>query len=190
MENLIERPFVKFSPSLWGDYGFHSSSIDDQVAEAYAKEIEILKEQTRATLLHTIASGSSCDVAQKIRFINLLERLGISYHFEKEIDDQLRHIFTHPVHLNDLETVAIQFRCRHLRSDGDGDLVSTSSSIEMGTKMVSISSRTDRDGDQKVWSPSPSNWRSPSPFDGDGNTAGVSSVVLLAGVWSEVRQRV
>ncbi|XP_031103532.1 vetispiradiene synthase 3-like [Ipomoea triloba] len=110
LENLIERPFVKFSPSLWGDYGFHSSSIDDQVAEAYAKEIEILKEQTRATLLHTIASGSSSNVAQKIRFINLLERLGIAYHFEKEIDDQLLHIYTHPVHLNDLETVAIQFR--------------------------------------------------------------------------------
>ncbi|XP_031103839.1 vetispiradiene synthase 3-like [Ipomoea triloba] len=103
LENLIERPFVKFSPSLWGDYGFHSSSIDDQVAEAYAKEIEILKEQTRATLLQTIATGSSSDVAEKLRFINLLECLGISYHFEKEIDDQLQHIYTHtgPVHFVD-----------------------------------------------------------------------------------------
>ncbi|XP_031102065.1 5-epi-aristolochene synthase-like [Ipomoea triloba] len=79
-----------------------------QVAEAYAKEIEILNEQTRATL-QTIASGSS-GVAEKLKFIDLLERLGIAYHFEKEIDDQLRHIYTQPVHLNDLETVALQFR--------------------------------------------------------------------------------
>ncbi|XP_019162127.1 PREDICTED: vetispiradiene synthase 3-like [Ipomoea nil] len=104
LENHIVRPFAKFSPSLWSDR-FHSFSIDNQVAEAYAKEIEILKEQTRATLLHTID-----DVAEKLRFINLLERLGIVYHFEKEIDDQLRHIYTHPVRLNDLETVALQFR--------------------------------------------------------------------------------
>nr|GLL38199.1 vetispiradiene synthase 3-like [Ipomoea trifida] len=168
MENLIERPFVKFSPSLWGDYGFHSSSIDDQVAEAYAKEIEILKEQTRATLLHTIASGSSSDVAQKIRFINLLERLGISYHFEKEIDDQLRHIFTHPVHLNDLETVAIQFRVMRKH-----EMETISVRTEMEIWSLSLSGT--EDGDQ-----------SPSPFHVDGNTVGVFGVVLLVGVLSEV----
>ncbi|XP_031102456.1 vetispiradiene synthase 3-like [Ipomoea triloba] len=107
LENHIVRPVANFSPSLWGDR-FLSFSIDNQVAEAYAKGIEILKEQTRAKL-HTIASGSS-DVAQKLKFIDLLERLGIAYHFEKEIDHQLQHIYTHPVHLNDLETVALQFR--------------------------------------------------------------------------------
>ncbi|XP_019172929.1 PREDICTED: vetispiradiene synthase 3-like [Ipomoea nil] len=104
-ENHLPRPVDNFPPTLWARYCFHAFSIDNQVAEAYAKEIEILKEQTRATLLHTID-----DVAEKLRFINLLERLGIAYHFEKEIDDQLRHIYTHPVHLNDLETVALQFR--------------------------------------------------------------------------------
>ncbi|XP_019178967.1 PREDICTED: vetispiradiene synthase 3-like [Ipomoea nil] len=107
MENNIVRPLVNFSPSLWGDR-FHSFSIDNQVAEAYAKEIEILKEQIRATL--QIASGSS-NVAEKLKFINLLERLGIAYHFEKEIDDQLQHIYTHHPHSHDdLETVALQFR--------------------------------------------------------------------------------
>ncbi|XP_019178895.1 PREDICTED: viridiflorene synthase-like [Ipomoea nil] len=107
MENNIVRPVVNFSPSLWGDR-FHSFSIDNQVAEAYAKEIEILKEQIRATL--QIVSGSS-NVAEKLKFINLLERLGIAYHFEKEIDDQLQHIYTHHPHSHDdLETVALQFR--------------------------------------------------------------------------------
>ncbi|XP_031131123.1 vetispiradiene synthase 3-like [Ipomoea triloba] len=107
MENNILRPVVNFSPSLWGDQ-FHSFSIDNQVAEEYAREIEILKEQIRATL--QIASGSS-NVAEKLKFIDLLERLGIAYHFEKEIDDQLQHIYTHhPMHSHDLETVALQFR--------------------------------------------------------------------------------
>lgn len=137
IENHLPRPVDDFPPTLWAHYCFHSFSIDNQAAEAYAKEIEVLKEQTRATLQTIIASGSSA-VAEKLKFMDLLVRLGIAYHFEKEIDDQLQHIYTHPVDLNDLETVALQFRLMRKHGynistdifsnfvDGDGKFKDTS----------------------------------------------------------------
>ncbi|XP_019236249.1 PREDICTED: 5-epi-aristolochene synthase 1-like [Nicotiana attenuata] len=45
-EEEIVRPVADFSPSLWSDQ-FLSFSIDNQIAEKYAQEIEPLKEQTR-----------------------------------------------------------------------------------------------------------------------------------------------
>ncbi|VFQ84629.1 unnamed protein product [Cuscuta campestris] len=110
--NVVVRPMANFSPSLWGDR-FYSYSIDHKVGKAYAEEIENLKEQTRAMLSSPDDLGSSYDTVEKLKFIDLLERLGISYHFEKEIEDHLHHISTiahHQHHYNDLETVALQFR--------------------------------------------------------------------------------
>ncbi|CAH9106122.1 unnamed protein product [Cuscuta europaea] len=106
-ENIV-RPVVNFSPSLWGDC-FYSYSINNKVAEAYAKEIESLKDQTREMLLGL----SNEKVDEKLKLIDLLERLGIAYHFEKEIEEQLHHIFlSHdPQHsYDDLEMASLQFR--------------------------------------------------------------------------------
>ncbi|CAH9100333.1 unnamed protein product [Cuscuta europaea] len=101
----IVRPIVNFSPSLWGDR-FYSFSIDNQIAQGYEKEIEILKEQTRKMLL--LASTS----AEILKFIDVLERLRIAYHFEKEIEDQLRLIYTATQEEanDDLEMAALKFR--------------------------------------------------------------------------------
>ncbi|WMV12200.1 hypothetical protein MTR67_005585 [Solanum verrucosum] len=87
-EEEVIRPVADFSPSLWGDR-FHSFSLDNQVAEKYAQEIETLKEQTRSLL------SASCGITltEKLNLIDIVERLGIAYHFEKQIDDMLDHIF-------------------------------------------------------------------------------------------------
>nr|BAR94037.1 5-epi-aristolochene synthase [Nicotiana benthamiana] len=103
-EEEIVRPVADFSPSLWGDQ-FLSFSIDNQVAETYAKEIEALKEQTRNMLL---ATGRK--LADTLNLIDIIERLGISYHFEKEIDDLLDHIFNQNSNFDDFTTSALQFR--------------------------------------------------------------------------------
>nr|XP_018632376.1 5-epi-aristolochene synthase 2-like [Nicotiana tomentosiformis] len=83
----IVRPVANFSPSLWGDR-FHSFSIDNQVAEKDAQEIEALKEQTRSILLATRQK-----LAETLNLIDTIERLGIDYHFDKEIDEILEHIY-------------------------------------------------------------------------------------------------
>ncbi|KAG5625888.1 hypothetical protein H5410_011106 [Solanum commersonii] len=59
----------------------------EKVAEKYVEEIETLKEQTRSILM----SGNT--LAEKLNLIDIVERLGIACHFEKQIDDMLNHIF-------------------------------------------------------------------------------------------------
>ncbi|KAH0733356.1 hypothetical protein KY289_004544 [Solanum tuberosum] len=109
-EDEIVRPVANFSPSLWGDR-FHSFSLDNQVAEKYAQEIETLKEQTRSLL------SASCGITltEKLNLIDIVERLGIACHFEKQIDDMLNHIFNIDPNFeaheyNDLCISSLQFR--------------------------------------------------------------------------------
>ncbi|XP_060199548.1 vetispiradiene synthase 3-like [Lycium barbarum] len=108
-EEDIVRPVANFSPSLWGDR-FHSFSIDNEVAQKYAQEIEELKEETRSMLL---ATGRK--LAETLNLVDIIERLGIAYHFEKEIDDILEQIHNKYSNFegddyNDLCTFALQFR--------------------------------------------------------------------------------
>lgn len=76
--------------------------------ETYNKEVEGLKEKVRFMLL---SSMSSCD--EKLNLIDIIERLGLSYHFSNEIEDQLQIIFSNKLENNgngDLSIVALQFR--------------------------------------------------------------------------------
>lgn len=75
--------------------------------ETYNKEVEGLKEKVRFMLL---SSMSSCD--EKLNLIDIIERLGLSYHFSNEIEDQLQIIFSNKLENNgngDLSIVALQF---------------------------------------------------------------------------------
>ncbi|KAG5574790.1 hypothetical protein H5410_054924 [Solanum commersonii] len=109
-EEKIIRPVANFTPSLWGDR-FLSFSIDNRVAQKYAQEIEALKEETRSMLL----AITGRKLVEKLNFINVIERLGIAYHYEKEIDDILYQIYDENSKFegdeyNDLCICALQFR--------------------------------------------------------------------------------
>ncbi|NP_001307945.1 alpha-humulene_(-)-(E)-beta-caryophyllene synthase [Solanum lycopersicum] len=109
-EEEIVRPVADFSPSLWGDR-FHSFSLDNKIAGKYAQEIETLKEQSRVIL----SASSGTTLAQKLDLIDIVERLGLAYHFEKQIDDVLDQIYkadpnSEAQEYNDLQTSSIQFR--------------------------------------------------------------------------------
>lgn len=105
----VVRPKPHFTPSMWGDR-FSSFSIDDQEWEIYTKEIDILKDEVKTLL---VASGTK--PAEKMDFINTIERLGLSYHFHKEIEDQLENLFlvhanAEDVKDNDMLNTAVSFR--------------------------------------------------------------------------------
>lgn len=104
----IVRPLANFSPSIWGDL-FDSFTTDNQIVETYNNEVEGLKEKVRFMLL---SSTSSCH--EKLNLVDVIERLGLSYHFSDEIEDQLQIIFSNKLENNgngtDLSTVALQFR--------------------------------------------------------------------------------
>ncbi|KAF3630687.1 hypothetical protein FXO38_27008 [Capsicum annuum] len=68
-EAKIIRPVANFSPILWG-YSFLSFSIDNNVAQKYAQEIEALKEETRSMLL---ATGRK--LAETLNLIGVIECL-------------------------------------------------------------------------------------------------------------------
>ncbi|KAG8389007.1 hypothetical protein BUALT_Bualt02G0184600 [Buddleja alternifolia] len=111
----VRPPIASYSPSMWGDI-FTSFSLDDQVQENYAVAIEALKGEARSMLM---AEGDT--VKDKLILIDTLERLGVGYHFEQEIEDQLQQIVEYQSTDYDLFTTALQFRllrqhCHHVSS--------------------------------------------------------------------------
>ncbi|WCJ17889.1 Terpene synthase 5 [Euphorbia peplus] len=88
-EEDILRGCLKNSPqSVWG-HTFTSLAPLNSELEWHSKEVEELKIKVKNMLLH-----STIELTESIHFINLLCRLGISYHFEEEINEQLLQIFT------------------------------------------------------------------------------------------------
>ncbi|WCJ20864.1 Terpene synthase 5 [Euphorbia peplus] len=74
--------------SVWGET-FDSLVPLDSELESHFKEIEATKVNVRNMLL----CYSTKELTEKIEFINLLCRLGISYHFLDEINEQLHCLF-------------------------------------------------------------------------------------------------
>ena len=71
-----------------------------------------LKQKVRK-MLEAAAEQSS----QMLNLVDKIQRLGVSYHFETEIETALRHIYkTCDHHFDDLHTTALSFRL--LRQQG------------------------------------------------------------------------
>ncbi|GAV92603.1 LOW QUALITY PROTEIN: Terpene_synth domain-containing protein/Terpene_synth_C domain-containing protein, partial [Cephalotus follicularis] len=78
--------------------------------ESYGKQIEMFKERVKDMLI-----ARTGDVVDKVSLIDLLCRLGLSYHFQSDIEEHLQRIFcAHPNLLDtsdyDLYTDALVFR--------------------------------------------------------------------------------
>ncbi|KAF7123140.1 hypothetical protein RHSIM_Rhsim12G0120300 [Rhododendron simsii] len=110
------RPLGNFTPSLWGDR-FSSFTLDTQLLEKCSKEVEVLKEEVKDMLVldnDDVGRGKSAG-AEKMVLIDALERLGVSYLFQKEIEELLENMFPkfeeycHVFHDN-LFMVSLHFR--------------------------------------------------------------------------------
>ncbi|KAL3571175.1 hypothetical protein D5086_028424 [Populus alba] len=105
--NEIIRRTANFHPSIWGDQ-FISHLPKDKVREAIElQEIEKLREQFKRELL-AAASNSS----QQLDLIDAIQRLGVAYHFETEIEEALQHIYNNRIDMedDDLYNTALGFR--------------------------------------------------------------------------------
>ncbi|EYU31459.1 hypothetical protein MIMGU_mgv1a026799mg [Erythranthe guttata] len=98
----IRPPVTVFSPSMWGDT-FSTFSFDEQVQEKYEKAIETLKQEVRSKLVEA-TSG------KLLISVDTLERLGLAYHFETEIEEKLEQIYNEDQEFDDLFTTALRFR--------------------------------------------------------------------------------
>ena len=87
-----------------------------QIARAHKeKQVEDLKEKVRRRLI--TAAGNP---AQQLNYIDAIQRLGVAYHFEREIEEALKHIYDNYYDVehkdDDLYNVSLQFRL--LRQQG------------------------------------------------------------------------
>ncbi|CAI9756927.1 unnamed protein product [Fraxinus pennsylvanica] len=108
------RRSVTYHPNIWGDYFLAYSSNDILAHEE--QERQRLKEEVKK-LLVAAPDGS----LYKLDLIDAIQRLGVGYHFEKEIENSLKYIYetyheSHNKQNNDLRTVALRFRL--LRQQG------------------------------------------------------------------------
>ncbi|TYI58065.1 hypothetical protein E1A91_D11G326800v1 [Gossypium mustelinum] len=98
------RHLSNFKASFWGDV-FLSSPSQMEMDAGTQHEYEELKQEVRRILVANMDKSS-----QKLDIIDAVQRLGVAYHFEKEIEEALQIIYHH--------------HCNHIEIDGD-DLYTT-----------------------------------------------------------------
>ncbi|GMI65470.1 Terpene Synthase 22 [Hibiscus trionum] len=99
------RHLANFIPDVWGDT-FLAPPPELDMDDITQLEYEELKEQVRRMLVNP---------SQILDLIDAVQRLGVAYHFEKEIEDALQIIYHHhcnhvQVDDDDLYTTAVRFR--------------------------------------------------------------------------------
>ncbi|TYG47424.1 hypothetical protein ES288_D11G337100v1 [Gossypium darwinii] len=103
------RHLANFRPSFWGDI-FLSSTSEMELDAGTQQEYEELKQEVRRMLVVNMDKSF-----QKLHIIDAVQRLGVAYHFEKEIEEALQIIYHHhcnhiEVDGDDLYTTAVRFR--------------------------------------------------------------------------------
>ncbi|KAJ9678956.1 hypothetical protein PVL29_021001 [Vitis rotundifolia] len=107
--NPKNRLVANFHHNIWGDQ-FITYIPEDKVTRACkVEQIEDLKKEVKRKLTAAAANPS-----QLLNFIDAVQRLGVAYHFEQEIEEALQHIYNTFHDLNymdgDLHKIALGFR--------------------------------------------------------------------------------
>ncbi|XP_058104887.1 sesquiterpene synthase TPS2-like [Magnolia sinica] len=107
----IGRACANYHPSVWGDR-FITSSLDDKELDPCTKQrAEKLKEEVKKIL------SDVNNTVQKLNLIDAIQRLGVAYHFETDIEKELHRIYDdYNGNGDNLHAVALQFRL--LRQQG------------------------------------------------------------------------
>ncbi|GAB4825827.1 hypothetical protein Ancab_008700, partial [Ancistrocladus abbreviatus] len=100
------RPIANFRPDVWGDYFLNYTPDDEETKALKAKQLEELKEEVRKELL-AVADKS----LESLDFIDAIQRLGVAYHFEEEIENALQRVYDNYRNDDfDLYYTSLQFR--------------------------------------------------------------------------------
>ncbi|CAL5404078.1 unnamed protein product [Camellia sinensis] len=113
----VTRRSANYHPSIWGDHFLTYASHAVEVDVKMGQQLQQQKEEVRKMLV-----AANDQPSQKLNFTDAIQRLGVSYHFESEMETALQHIYEtdydhHDDKANDdLYTVALMFRL--LRQQG------------------------------------------------------------------------
>ncbi|KAL8140830.1 hypothetical protein V2J09_006851 [Rumex salicifolius] len=100
----VKRPIADFHPCVWGDSFLNFTANDQEFITKRKEEIESLKSDVRNKLLVTADMP-----LENLKLIDTIERLGVAYHFEKEIEESLKKMYDAYNHL-DLYGTSLEFR--------------------------------------------------------------------------------
>ncbi|XP_043701572.1 (-)-germacrene D synthase-like [Telopea speciosissima] len=109
----IIRRSANYHPSIWGDQFLkYAPDVDEDGCPEHV--VEEFKEEVRRML----RADANFDPSNKLNLIDSLQRLGVAYHFEGEIEELLEQMkdTVPPDHGNHLYTIALWFRL--LRQQG------------------------------------------------------------------------
>ncbi|CAL1367279.1 unnamed protein product [Linum trigynum] len=107
------HPWKNYHPTVWGDF-FITQVVPatDEVVNGWNEEIEVLKSNIKKKLSYPLIKH----VLERLRLVDAAQRLGVGYHFEKEIEQVLQQVYDENKNIynihddNDLNTVALRFR--------------------------------------------------------------------------------
>ncbi|MFQ6641759.1 hypothetical protein Gotur_016760, partial [Gossypium turneri] len=98
------RPIADFQPSIWGDLFF--TCPDNDIDAETKQRHQQLEGGVRKMIVAPMANST-----QKLTFIDSVQRLGVSYRFTKEIEDELENIYHNNNNAeNDLYNTSLRFR--------------------------------------------------------------------------------
>ncbi|XP_028761757.1 (-)-germacrene D synthase-like [Neltuma alba] len=110
----IMRPMADFSPNIWGYHFFNSASppLLNGGPEVLQRS-QRLREKVRKLIVAPVE-----DPTQKLNLIDNVKRLGVSYHFESEIEEILQNMHKNPPPFKGRDLHAISLYFRLLRQQG------------------------------------------------------------------------
>ncbi|KAL9434114.1 hypothetical protein AB3S75_028865 [Citrus x aurantiifolia] len=112
-KSQVMRRTANFHPSVWGDRFLNYTAEDKMNHARDLKELKALKEEVGRKLL--AAAGPI-----QLNLIDAIQRLGVGYHFERELEQALQHLYNEKYSDDDTEDdlYRISLRFRLLRQHG------------------------------------------------------------------------
>ncbi|BAS84797.1 Os03g0428200 [Oryza sativa Japonica Group] len=102
-----ERHAVNYRSSVWGDYFIRNPILPHN----YRKSLEWMTERCDDLIVET--REMFVDILNpfaKMKLIDALQRLGVSYHFKEEIDNSLESLVSVKFANDDFHAISLQFR--------------------------------------------------------------------------------
>ncbi|MQM23837.1 hypothetical protein Taro_056907 [Colocasia esculenta] len=107
------HPLANFHPTVWGDFFIHLLASENQIDHGQLQQrVEMLKEEVQMMFSMSSTTHDGRRVEEEMNLVDALQRLGLAYHFEKEISEALARIHGSQMMVvsDDLHIVSLRFQ--------------------------------------------------------------------------------